>query len=528
MAVNERDVILNQKKENGDVDVWYPATHAENVLMESGGTVEETVSGHVGNQVVHVTASERTAWNGKAPQNHASSNPTYGVGDSGKYGHVKLANNLTTTGTGSALDARQGKALKDALDLIKISHEAVCVIGTSTAGHTLNDCDYLCDGVSDDEEINAALNALPSSGGQVLILSGTYQLTNGVEIKKNNTVLRGSGFTTILKPASASSFSIVKCAYDYCVISDLCIDGMQETYTVSRVGIQLYGNHGYIMNNKVTHVKFNGISASTGKGLFVMYNEVLDNNNIGINTSSNDVTVLSNIVSGNYVGMSMEGGTVAYNVCTENQGEGLSFNGNNGVVFGNICNNNGKEGIKSSVVSGCRISENYCSENHDGIVISNSTGSYPSDNVLTGNITVGNTTYGIQYSGHSGCVLGNISSENSYGLHVGSGDNSVVSGNICCQNSVVGISIRGNAITVSGNTCTDNRTGISVVSSYNSFVVGNTSLRGSGLPTDYESSQYTIDVVNGENNTIYDNNILGKNYSSTGGKGNNFLNNRYN
>lgn len=47
------------------------------------------------------------------PTSHASTSTTYGVGTSSNYGHVKLADNLTTTTTGSALDARQGKALQD-------------------------------------------------------------------------------------------------------------------------------------------------------------------------------------------------------------------------------------------------------------------------------------------------------------------------------------------------------------------------------------------------------------------------------
>ena len=38
------------------------------------------------------------------------------------------------------------------------------VIGTSTAGWTAADCDYLCDGVDDNTEIQAALTALTGGG----------------------------------------------------------------------------------------------------------------------------------------------------------------------------------------------------------------------------------------------------------------------------------------------------------------------------------------------------------------------------
>lgn len=51
----------------------------------------------------------------KAPNNHASSNTTYGLGTQSNYGHNKLVNNLTTTSyqDGLALSAYQGKLLND-------------------------------------------------------------------------------------------------------------------------------------------------------------------------------------------------------------------------------------------------------------------------------------------------------------------------------------------------------------------------------------------------------------------------------
>lgn len=52
---------------------------------------------------------------GKAPNNHASTATTYGVGTTNNYGHVKTVNNLTTAShtDGLALSAYQGKVLQD-------------------------------------------------------------------------------------------------------------------------------------------------------------------------------------------------------------------------------------------------------------------------------------------------------------------------------------------------------------------------------------------------------------------------------
>lgn len=59
-----------------------------------------------------------TLLNGKAPNNHASSGTTYGVGTESKYGHNKVINNLTKSSfvNGESLSAYQGKVLKGLID----------------------------------------------------------------------------------------------------------------------------------------------------------------------------------------------------------------------------------------------------------------------------------------------------------------------------------------------------------------------------------------------------------------------------
>ena len=84
--------------------------------MDGDGIVDD--SEKLGGQLPSYYATA-TAVNAKAPTSHASSASTYGVGTSSSYGHLKLANNLTTTSTsGYALNAAQGKALKDLIDAI--------------------------------------------------------------------------------------------------------------------------------------------------------------------------------------------------------------------------------------------------------------------------------------------------------------------------------------------------------------------------------------------------------------------------
>ena len=60
---------------------------------------------------------------GKAHTSHASAATTYGVGTSTNYGHLKVADNLTTSTSSTALSANQGKVLKAEIDELVTSIE---------------------------------------------------------------------------------------------------------------------------------------------------------------------------------------------------------------------------------------------------------------------------------------------------------------------------------------------------------------------------------------------------------------------
>ena len=51
---------------------------------------------------------------------------------------------------------------------------------------------FLCDGVADDVQIQAALDALPRWGGTVQLASNTYSLVNSIHTSKNNAGLQGT------------------------------------------------------------------------------------------------------------------------------------------------------------------------------------------------------------------------------------------------------------------------------------------------------------------------------------------------
>ena len=195
------------------------------------------------------------------------------------------------------------------------------VIGTSTAGWTAKDCDYLCDGVNDQEEIIQALNALPATGGEIVILDGTYNITASINIPKDNVSLRGNGNATILKrmynstntdSGSTARGLITLNGKSGCKIQGLQIDGNKATYTASyNYGIHLY-------------------------------------------SSSNNNTKTDNTCSNNDYGIrlySSNNNTIAGNTCNNNSSNGIYLSSSsNTIVTGNTCNNN-STGINLNVSS---------------------------------------------------------------------------------------------------------------------------------------------------------------------------------
>ena len=120
---------------NNSWGAWY-LTYTEETLNTSNGLMTNTektklagISEGATKNIIDTAVSTSstnavqnkvitTALNGKAPNGHASTSNTYGLGSTSNYGHVKTINSLTQSShsDGTALSAYQGKVLKDLVD----------------------------------------------------------------------------------------------------------------------------------------------------------------------------------------------------------------------------------------------------------------------------------------------------------------------------------------------------------------------------------------------------------------------------
>jgi hypothetical protein len=100
---------------------------------------------------------------------------------------------------------------------------------------------YVCDGVADNVEIQEAIDSLPATGGEVVLLAGTYRLEELAPVfdlaGKSNITIRGVGRDfTILKPPATRSVRMEVFVAEGAAgatgitLSDLTLDGESPTY----------------------------------------------------------------------------------------------------------------------------------------------------------------------------------------------------------------------------------------------------------------------------------------------------------
>ena len=270
------------------------------------------------------------------------------------------------------------------------------VIGTSTSGWTEDDCDYLCDGTSDQVEINAAIQALPSGGGEIVILDGTYNIKATIAMNKDNVKLSGNGDATVLKRIWDSftdeGVVTITAVNGGCCVENIFVDGNKSAYSsYNNYGICLLGSSDNTVASNTCNNNNNGICLSSSSNNNTVASNTCNNNNYGICLlGSSDNTVASNTCNNNnnsgiYLLSSSSNNTVTGNTCNNNNNNGIYLysSSNNNTVASNTCNNN-SSGIYLSNSSNNTVTGNTCNNNNNGIYLSN----LNNNNTITGNTCI--------------------------------------------------------------------------------------------------------------------------------------------
>lgn len=291
---------------------------------------------------------------------------------------------------------------------------ATLVVAASNSLHPER-ADYRCTGINDHLVIQAALDALPATGGEVVLLDGTYHIEVSLSLDSYQT-LRGCGRNTILTTTTAD-LDIIMATGGLgtekigIVIADLCIDG-NAGGVANDIGIKwTYVDHGKILNCWI-----------------------LDNGEHGINLINCDYSIVfGNICQGNaqngiYLYTCYQANTIIGNTCLGNNYNGIRlYITKYSTVVGNTCQGNNAAGIYLYTAIYNTIIGNICQENLQyGIYINDSSHNTITSNTLSGNSqTATNTTDDIclessDYNNIQGntCRAGVLANKPRYGINI--------------------------------------------------------------------------------------------------------------
>ena len=122
--------------------------------------------------------------------------------------------------------------------------------------------DYVCDGTSDEVEIESAIADLPSGGGRVLLMEGTYNISDTIDFASYDYItLEGQGFSTILYLIDSADDDVIVANQYYNQIKNLVIDGNKDNQSTNKTGITLNpgSNFNVIENCYIKNIRGDGI-----------------------------------------------------------------------------------------------------------------------------------------------------------------------------------------------------------------------------------------------------------------------------
>ena len=311
---------------------------------------------------------------------------------------------------------------------------ATFIVSASNSSNN-NKADYVGNGTADDVAINAAITALPATGGIIYLIDGTYNITAPIVIGESNVTLTGAGWNTILKKmwneTTANNSGVItmgnsSTSYSGITVENLQVNGNKATYSgVDNNGILMtYLTYSTISNVWVNNAGGIGIAGNgsyIGSKNNILYSTVSSNGSDGINMGgdSNESIignkVASNGGSGIYSG-TYGGAIVSNNTVTSNTNSGILFNLSYNMIIGNYVASNGG-GIDGTT----NTSDDFISDN---VVVSNTSNginfNYSGNNEITGNIVDSNTHHGISASYDTDDIISNNKIKNN-----GSGYNGI-------------------------------------------------------------------------------------------------------
>ncbi len=284
--------------------------------------------------------------------------------------------------------------------------------------------DYICDGESDQVEINDAIQHLADTGigGSVVLLEGTFIVDGSIELK-TNTTLKGQGNSTVIKIEDGYDDEIaaivtkpVETCHQYMSVVDLSIDGNKDNLGGSG---DSHGIWFYVVPpiEDIRNVAISGVEVRDCSQEGIRF---------GAGTSRARVTQCSvhNCSGGIYVSTNSIVSNCLITDCTF--GIMDMFTAEDTIIDNCIVSDSSQNGITltsshKSTITNCIVKGSGAT----GIMISQD------DNLLEGNTIKDGASSGIIASGSRTRIMGNVITDNDFGVKISqaSAEHSLITNN---------------------------------------------------------------------------------------------------
>lgn len=305
--------------------------------------------------------------------------------------------------------------------------------------------DYFCDGVADQEQINAALDGLPADGGQVVLLRGTFTISDSILVH-SRAYLLGQGPATVIKLANGAgsdnmgmimNYDSSAAGNDHIHLANFLLDGNAANNAPFLVsGIRLVT----VSDSVVDGVWFRDIYDSgvylagclrctVSKGQFEGDIGVAVFANSSHYNAFSQLQVHSNVDYG--LGLiDSNNNSVTNSVFSECSRAGIILSSSHrNLIEGNSLHINGEEGIDLAASNENSVTGNSCSGNGQ------------KTNNTYANIDIGGDSNNVQANI---CRKGTLTNKSAYGIRIAPGTANLITNNDCYTGgSTAGISNAG-------------------------------------------------------------------------------------
>lgn len=300
------------------------------------------------------------------------------------------------------------------------------------------------DGSGDYATIQAAIDALPAGGGQVIVKAGTYTITSAITIDKSNVSIIGAGKATKIQTTS-----------------DVAMFYATGKTNIFFNNIYLYGAGSGKTSNY-------GIFLISGANDITIINCFIENcGNFAIEISGNDALISYNRITSNHstaivLTFNSDRGVIRDNFLSGNTSQGVSLDRcDYTIVIGNQCNDSSaNSGMDFLQCTNCLIKDNNCNNNYSyGIELK-----FASNNTVMGNSCINNNQGSLNHNGihlrdvnssgsSSNIVTGNICFGNDYGIEIEDSNcsNNIITNNVLSGNDTGAIDDNGTSTQIGHN-----------------------------------------------------------------------------